>query len=242
MLTIPTTFFDHIRFKHNFLRNRSKSIVDIISNFKSFKRYTINIMFSKTVAILALAAGASAERVRVISQESDLKFFPSSANFPTSVNDGGEPTEGEIIGNRFIQNGALFPEGLVDITDGKLSSNPLPDDFEFYTSLCVATDGVNFSFGPPSVLENICQYNICTSFGCVFARSGGPFDLDPIDQSPSAVPDIRAAIVGGTRGYVGATGTIGIRTLSVPADNRFGESVLELEVPFGLWIGAPASK
>jgi hypothetical protein len=197
-------------------------------------------MFSKAIAAFALALLSSKVSAQttlsfdILSVDGDLKFFPSNANFPTSVNDGGMPTEGEVTGNRFLQNGNLFEFNSVEINSDESTVGPfdMASPGNFYTSLCTALDGLNLT--PPAITQNRCDYNLCTSDGtdegCIFLVSGGPFDFDPFVQSASSVPEIEASVTGGTGIYIDAKGTATITTLVVPGLDDAGNSLLEITI------------
>jgi len=196
-------------------------------------------MFSKTIATLALALLSSKVSAQpiffdIVSFDGDLKFFPSQANSPTSVNSpDGTTTEPEIAGNRFIQNGKVLDGGLVQIANGSITEIPWTAGQFSYTSLCTAQDGVNSS--PPVITQNRCEYNLCIQGGCIFLVSGGPFDFDPFVQSASAVPDIELVVIGGDGDFKNAEGRGLLQTLIIPSLDTFGRTLLELRL-FGVDI------
>lgn len=193
-------------------------------------------MFSKTIATLALAllsskVSAQFSSYDIVSFDDQLKFFPSLANSPTSVNSNGTATGTEIAGNRFIQNGLVRDGGTVEFAGDTITFVPWIPGNHSYTSLCTALDGVNSS--PPVITQNRCEYNLCIEGGCIFLVSGGPFDFDPFVQSALAVPQIEVAVVGGDGDFVDAEGRGIITTFIIPSLDEFGRTLLRLQL-FGL--------
>ena len=82
------------------------------------------------------------------------------------------------------------------------------------------------------IQENICEYNFCLDGHCLFLRSGGPFELNILDQTASAVPTVHAVIVGGTKRFENVVGSAEITQLVVPGPEGF-LSVLQFDVTHG---------
>lgn len=168
---------------------------------------------------------------RVVSKESDLHFILAK-RYESSVTSNGPPLEvSSIPGSEFVQNGSVHAKDDVVVVNNKIEGS-LPDITEgsFYNQQCKAMEGV-ISDTEIQVQQNLCHYNFCLAGdGCLFMRSGGPFSLNPFDQSVEAVPDVEAIILGGTGNLHNATGTVTIKTISVPADNDGGESVLQVNL------------
>jgi hypothetical protein len=159
-----------------------------------------------------------------------------------------------LSGSQFILNGNVYPHDEIDVDGGEFGgwgALPLTSGF-IYNQQCTAVKGI-LKFGtvdeilerdevdvgePPvvQVLENICNYNFCVNMdgmdgGCLFLRSGGPFVFNPLDQTPGAVPQVEATIIGGTQRFRGVLGGALITQIVVPGnDTNEGISVLQFDL------------
>lgn len=198
-------------------------------------------MFCKIIVFLALVAVAFAQppfvkRVRIVLEAENLRFIPFNTNSPTSVNDGGTPTPGEVNGSFFLANGFAFPSDQVTvINDLLVGPKPTPEPGFVFTSKCTVTDGF-FLLTAPIPTEFICSSSLCFGdAGCTFFRYGGPIAGAALGDSTIAdldlFPPFDQYILGGTGIFNNLSGKAQAVTISAPIDNPNGEQILEIILP-----------
>jgi hypothetical protein len=183
------------------------------------------------------------EFYRIVSFISDFTYIQAEGTSLTLNGPPANPTP-TLSGSQFILNGNVYPEDEIIVNDGELVDRhvPPPTSGFIYNQQCTAVKGIlgkgTVDGGEPvvRVLENICNYNFCVNMdgmdgGCLFLRSGGPFDFNPLDQRPEAVPQVEATIIGGTRRFRGVLGGALITQIVVPDNNtEGGMSVLQFDL------------
>mmetsp|Transcript_18520 Transcript_18520/g.42734 ORF Transcript_18520/g.42734 Transcript_18520/m.42734 type:complete len:232 (+) Transcript_18520:114-809(+) len=167
---------------------------------------------------------------RIVSEESDVHFIPGVAVAPDSF--GNIQEVFSIPGSQLIQNGRVHLVNQVAVEGNKIVG-PVPDPVEgsFFNEQCTAMSGSETETGNINVENSICHYNFCLDqFGCLYLRSGGLLRIAPHDSDTSAIPSVRAAIVGGTLAFERAAGHAVIDVISRATDNDDGRMVLQLDL------------
>lgn len=175
------------------------------------------------------------ERFIVVTEKS--KFFPPP----------GEPKQAGVfyydeftLSETMLNSRDVYRWTLEKEKDAKLSlwnlGDPIPRSF--YTQLCTVTKGeADFTGWPATfnIQESICDITFCfknkkNNNGCIFLRSGQLFDFDSKSANAWDIPEIDAAIIGGTGSFANHYGNAKIKTL-LRSDETTSESLaLKIEI------------
>lgn len=146
--------------------------------------------------------------------------------------------EDGITGTQLIFNS----EGVYKKSEESLLGTELDDSY--YTQRCIATKGLGGADRWPAfdIKENMCSFTFCLQDngkkGCIFLHSAATFVFDPA-AADKEIPDIYAAIIGGTGYSRSYHGGARIRTISRSSPENEQNAVLSIELFYKEQDGFP---